>query len=258
MFDDFLNNCPMDNEIKPDKKRVGKNIAAVTPLIKAEGRCVPKRRLILKPLTIAAAITALSAVTLVTVNASMQGAVVRFLMGGEELGGSYSDYVDGDGYRRIKFSAVLPVSDHLFAIIYDVDAPGEENLRVITQDADPDFLNSILLYREAVQSFPMDEKETNVSSGVETQVLSADPNDPLYPKPDDFGLFFKDSEICVYSLREADNHYGCDGILGGKFMNTGAAAGTPSGSSGSYRLDRENGTGIFTFSFYYYVGNERS
>lgn len=63
MFDDFLRNCKPQNELKPSKKRVRKNIAALRSLIEQEDSTI-KRGFKYKPLIIAAAVIAgLSLVT---------------------------------------------------------------------------------------------------------------------------------------------------------------------------------------------------
>lgn len=225
----------MEDEIKPSKNRVKNNIDSVKSLIEKEENSMTKRKLRFKPLIIAAIVAAVSALSLVTVNAAMKGAVVKFFMGGEEIEGEYYDYVDDQGYRRISFGADLPLYEENYAIIYDVDAPQGENVRVITEDTDPEFMEKIRLYAEARR------KESG----------------PL--NHEDFGLVFKDSELCTY-------HYGfitepqtsfMGGGLGGEFMHTGAAYGKPSGFEEVFSTyDYENETKTYKRAFYYYVGKE--
>lgn len=235
MSDEFLRDYALKAEKRLSKKRIKKNIAAVRSLIEKEENSMTKHKFRLKPLIIAAVIAAVSAVLLVTVNAAMKGAVVKFLMGGEEIEGEYYDYVDDEGYRHVSFGADLPFYEEKYAIIYDVDAPQGENVRVITEDTDPEFMEKIRLYVEARRE----------ESG------------PL--NPEDFGLVFKDSEICNY-------HYGfitetqtssMDGGFGGEFMHMGAAYGKPSGSEEVFSTyDYENKTKTIRKKFYYYVGKD--
>lgn len=65
-------------------------------LAKAEGS-MTKSKFRFKPLIVAAAIIITSLVSLHTVNAATQGAVVKFFMGSEKIEGEYYDYVDGHG-----------------------------------------------------------------------------------------------------------------------------------------------------------------
>lgn len=58
MFDDFLRNCKPEDEIKPSKKRVKKNVAALRSLVEKEENSMAKRKFKHKPLIIAAAVIA--------------------------------------------------------------------------------------------------------------------------------------------------------------------------------------------------------
>lgn len=60
MFDEFFRHCHPNDELKPSKKRVSKNIAAVKSLIETEGESMTKRKFKLKPLIIAAAAAAVA------------------------------------------------------------------------------------------------------------------------------------------------------------------------------------------------------
>lgn len=228
MFDQFLRNCPMEDKIKPSKKRVRKNIAAVNSLIDMEEDTMTRRKFRLKPLIIAAVIIILSAVSLLTVNAATQGEWVRFFLRGEEIEGEYHDYVDKDGYRQISFSAVLPIDAENFAVIYDVDAPQGENVRVITDETDPDFMDKLRLYKAA--DFNVEEAARNAAERPPEDRF--DKYTP--PMPEDFGLVFKDSEICTYQLFFEENSEYYSQILDGKFMHTGAAEGKLSGFRREY------------------------
>ncbi len=254
MFDEFLSNCPMEDEIKPSKRRVKNNIAALNSLIEKNESLMTNRRFRFKPLIIAAVITAFSMVSILTVNAATQGAVVRFFMGDKEIKGEFYDYVDKDGFRRVSFGAVLPINEENFAIIYDVDAPQGENVRVITEETDPDFFEKLRLHREANDKAWMDAvnaSEQNRSGN------------PVHPEPEDFGLVFKDSEFCSFHMGyiAGSNVRFYGGTFGGKFMNMGAAKDKPSGFGSKNEpnecsRDPENGTKTYKETFYYYVGKE--
>ena len=233
MFEDFLKNCPMEDEIKPSKKRVRKNIAALSSLIETEEKNVTKRKFRLKPLIIAAVIAILSGVSLLSASAAIQANIVNFFMGGEELEGEYSDYVDGKGYRHITFSAVLPMDEENYAIIYDVEAPQGENVRVITDETDPGFMERLRRWRSYLYS-----PEVNA----------------IECEPDDFGLVLKESELCEYELTERTDGYvhGGGGMFGGEFR----ALRKDSEITERYRYDYENNTKTLTVTFYYYVGKE--
>ncbi|MCH5195875.1 MAG: hypothetical protein J1F28_04130 [Oscillospiraceae bacterium] len=274
MFDELLRKYPPKDVIKPSKKCFEKNIAAVLSLIETEENAMTKRKFRLKPLIIAAVITILSLVSLFAVDAAMQGAVVKFFMGGEEIEGEYYDYVDSRGFRHIAFGAVLPIYETNFAIIYDVDAPMGENVRVITDETDPDFMDRLRQLKEAQEQYWDDLKAWYDEHNI-TQEDIRDPNsefnktygstkklDRPYPEPEDFGLVFKESELCTFRLGYTSKtdfaHH--DGTLGGEFMHTGAAEGHPSGSGvdapNECRYDWENETKTYKETFYYYVGKE--
>lgn len=203
----------------------------------AEGTAA-KRKFRSKPLFIAAVIIITSVATLLTVNAATQGAVVKFFMGGEKLEGSYDDHVDKKGFRHITFEAVLPIYEESYAIIYDIDEPRKDAVRVLTDDTAPEFMEKLRQY---------DEVAFKCSA---------------LPDSEDFGLVFKDSEKCIYNLRyTADGGFDFHGgSLGGKFMHTGAAEEHRSGvvikkDSGDV-ADWGNETTTLTISIYYYVGKE--
>lgn len=221
MFDEFLKSCPMDDEIKPSKKRIGKNISALKSLIETEEHTAAKRRAVSRPLIIAAVITTFVMASLFTVNAAMHGALVRFILGNKEIEGEYYDYTDSEGFRHISLSAVLPIDENNFAIIYDVDAPQEENMRVITDETDPEFMEKLRRYWKALRSYD------NANAA-------------------DFGLVFKDSEFCTYRIADATGSLG--GTKSGKIKIWGYCE--------EYTYDEPNGTKLFKESFYYYVGQD--
>lgn len=65
MFDDFLRNCKPEDEIKPSKKRVKKNVAALRLLIEKDDNSMTKRKFRLKPsiIVVIAVIAGLSVIT---------------------------------------------------------------------------------------------------------------------------------------------------------------------------------------------------
>ncbi len=241
----------MYDKIKPSKKRVNKNIAALTSLIGMEESSMTKRKFRSKPLVIAAVIAAVSMVSLITVNAANKGAIVKFFMGGEEFQGECYDYVDEEGYRRMSFDAVLPVYEDSYAIIYDVDAPQGENVRVLTEETDPNFMKALSLFREesdkAIEAAHSAWEET----GNYDEYL-----DYPKPKPKDFGITLKYSEICIYNLRSGNSNKYYGGTVGGEFTKPGLAVGKPSGLDIKEHTDFDNGTHTYHHEFYYYVGQE--
>lgn len=200
------------------------------------------KRFRIKPLIIAAAVAAFSVVSLLTVNATMQGALVKFIMGGEEVEGEYNDYVDRRGFRNISFETVLPSRVENFAIIFDIDAPEGEKVRVITKETDPEFMENLIRYAEAIH--------TSCEEYAQTQIYEK-------ADPEDFGLVLKNSQLCTYNL--CFDMRGFGGSFGGNFMHTGAAEGNPSGVHLENLLndaDTTNETIIYRETLYYYVGKE--
>lgn len=291
MFDDFLSNCPMEDRIKPPRKRVRKNIAALKSLIETEENAMTKRRRKLKPLIIAALITIISTVSLLTVNAAMQGAVIKFILGGEKVEGEFYDYVDSDGYRRVSFETVLPLYENKYAFIFDADAPKGENVRVLTPDTDPEFFEKLRLFvearervdekfnaewdaqREAVRKwkgisesdwYDLDHEVKSAAVDEAEKAGIVEPLDfPRAPDPEDYGFVFKDNELCVWTYGHIDKENHSDyrmnyGQFGGKFMDTGAAENMPHGSGVKEHNERhhdyENETTTYKHTFYWYVG----
>lgn len=276
MFDEFLRKCPPIYAVKPSKKRVGKNIAAVLSLIEKEESSMTKRKITLKPLISTAAAIAFAVASIFTVNAATKGAVVRFFMGGEEIEGDYIDYVDNKGFRHISFAATLPIYEENFAIIYDVDAPREEAVRVATNETDPDLMERLRQYRSAMDTYWEDLKKWYEENNI-TQEDIRDPDSEFhktynseeavgrpFPEPEDFELVFKDSELCLYRLgfvSKDNGFYTCDGQIGGSFMDTGEAGLHPHGIGdkehpNECNYDWDNEIKTYRESFYYYVGKE--
>ncbi len=254
----------MYDEIKPSKKRVKKNFAALNALIEKEESSMKKHRIKLKLLIAAAAISAASMVTLLVVgNAAPEPTIVKFTMCGEEIEGEYRDYVDSKGFRQISFSAVMPMDDRNFAIIFDVDAPRGENVRVITNDMDPDFIENLYLFKEAEEKAWETAEKTITVTEDGVRIEESD----NYPEtdPEDFGLFFKDSEICIVRLSYIDEETGNlvshDLSIGGNFMHMGAADDKPSGCGGKdhpniCHYDLENRIMTWKNTLHYYVGKD--
>ena len=238
MFDEFLKNCKPEDEILPSEARVEKNLASLRSLIEKEEKQVPKRKLGIKPLIIAAAAAILSGVSLLSVSAAIQKTTINFIMGGSEIEGEYYDYVDSEGYRQMSFEAVLPLDEHNYAIIFDVDAPRGENVRVITDETDPDFMERLRSFIEARHNSPKTE--------------------PSDPDPKDFGLVLKNSELCKYEWSKNSNGLvgSGGGVLLGEFDRISIASGKPSGYGEHFTYDHENNTTTLQINFYYYVGKE--
>lgn len=276
MFDELLRKYPPKDAIKPSRKRAKKDIAAVLSLIEKEECPMSKRKRRLKPLIITAAVMIFMLALVVTVNAATKGAVVKFFMGGEEIEGDYIDYVDNKGYRHISFAATLPIYEENFAIIFDVDAPREEAVRVVTAETDPDLMGRIRQYHFDKEKYSDDLKAWYDEHNI-TQEDFADPDsefhktfDPVEaigrsrPEPEDYELVFKDSELCLFRLgfvTKDEGFYLADGNLGGEFMNTGAAAEHRHGIGdkehpNECNYDWDNEIKTYRDSFYYYVGKE--
>ena len=230
MFDEFLKNCRLEDEIKPSEKRVEKNIASLKSLIGREEKNVAKRKFRLKPLIITAVIAIFSGVSLLSVSAAIQENTFNFTIGGSEVEGNFNDYVDSKGYRRVSFEAVLPIDAENYAIIYDVDAPQGENVRVITDDTDTDFM-------ERLRHYIMESRQNSNFEDVQAE---------------DFGLVFKNSEYCLFSWKFGSS--GGSGGFGGKFMDTEIIK--PNGFHEEFDYDYENGTKKLKQSFFYYVGKD--
>lgn len=227
-----------------------------------------KRKRRLKPLIIAAAVMIFMLALVVTVNAATEGGLVKFFMGGREIEGDYDDYVDHEGFRHITFSAVIPIDADNFAVVYDVDKPWGENVRVITEEADPEFIGNIRKFRDASDKFSRDldawydehnitqEDIRDLNSEFNKTFNSAEAVGRPCPDPEDFGLVFKDSELCSYRFVNGEVRSG--GFLGGKFMDMGNASGKPTevGKSGKIKYDPENGTKTFKETILFYVGKE--
>lgn len=259
MFDDFLRDCLMNDKIKPSKKRVKKNYAALRSLIEKEESSMKKRRIKLRLLIAAAAISVVSMVTLLVVgNAAPQEVIVKFTMGGEEIEGKYYDYVDNGGVRHIWFTtADMPYDDKFeIAAIYDMDAPRGENIRILTNDTDPDFFENVRSYVAAdKKAWEESDKEVTVMDNGVTVYTSEVYTIDLA----EFGLAFEDNEFCTvwYSDGSGQNHR----QFGGKFIDKCEEEGKPSSDHDSAHYDGirrnlEKGTFTFSDSFYYYVGKD--
>lgn len=227
-----------------------------------------KRKLRSKTLLITAVVVIFVLASLVTANAATQGNVVKFFMGGKEVEGDYNDYVDSEGFRHVTFSAVIPIEADNFAVVYDVDKPWGGNVRVITEEVDPEFIQKIRQYRDASDEFFKDLKVWYEENNIAKEDME-DPDSEFNktynsteavgrpcPEPEDFGLVFKDSEFCSYRFANGSDRLG--GFLGGNFMDTDKPDGKPIkfGSGGEIEYNLEAGTKTFKETICYYVGNE--
>lgn len=248
-----------------------------------------KRRSIKKPLIIAAAAVVASAATLFTVNASMEGNLVRFFINGEEVEGEHRDYVDHDGYRHVTFEAVVPLELTNYAVIVDVDNP-EEFVRVFTEDTDPEFLDSIRQYLEASTEWSRKSwelyKEACAWKGVEWESVrqkmgvldqiyeeavaagALDPADrPIYPTPEDFGIYLTDTQELLWEFywteTESNGVVMCHGEGGGysgkfKYNRFVPEAKKYTACMGTKNRDYENNTKTLVLTYVFYVGESAS
>ncbi len=207
-YDKYKPSCTQDIPTQ----RVKDNKSVVLALAK---QGASQKRFSLKPVLIAAAVTVTAAASLVTVNAATRGALVKFVLGGEELCGYYNSYVDSEGYRHINFSAEMPIDADNYVIITDV-AAASDNVKVLTD-----------ITVNEVESMEFSDSETCWYSFTDVPVL------------------LDNGETVNGSV---------SGIRGGEFMHIGAAKGMPSGENKKFSYDFEKGVKYFTGSIYYYVG----
>ncbi len=212
MFERYYDKYEQIGAERLPKRRV-KQIKA--EVLKLARRDAGAKRYRLKPVLIAAAVASTCAASLVTVNAANDGALIKFVLGGEELCGYYNSYVDDEGYRRISFSAELPIDADNYAIITDVDAESD-NVKVLTD-------------------ITMDEVESMEFSDSET----------CYYSFTDVPMHLENGSTVIANV---------GGMRGGEFMRIGAAEGMPAGESKKFSYDFEKGVKYFKSSIYYYVG----
>ncbi len=212
MFEKYYDKYEQSSAKRLPKRRVKQIKAEVLKLAKHDAGA---KRYRLKPILIAAAIAGTCAASLVTVNAATDGALIKFVLGGEELCGYYNSYVDDEGYRHISFSAEMPIDADNYAIITDVDAESD-NVRVLTD-----------ITVDEVESMEFSDSETCWYSFTGVPVL------------------LENGCIATGSV---------GGIRGGEFKRIGAAKGMPSGERKEFSYDFEKGVKYFKASIYYYVG----
>ncbi len=212
MFEKYYDKYEPSGAERLPKQRVKQIKSEVLKLAKRDAGAKHYR---LKPVLIAAAIAGTAAASLVTVNAATDGALIKFVLGGEELCGYYNSYVDDEGYRRISFSAEMPIDADNYAIITDVDA-ASDNVRVLTD-----------ITLDEVESMEFSDSETCYYSFTNVPILL-----------ENGGTVIGD----------------VGGIRGGEFMRIGAAEGMPAGESKRFAYDYEKGVKYFKSSIYYYVG----
>ena len=219
MFEDFLQSCPMQDEIFPTKKQIRKNISAVNKLISSEnsGRRIKKFR----PLFIAA-IALISVLSVfITVSAVLKGEPINFLMGGKNVEGEFYDQINKEGYRNISFRAEIPIDANNFAVIFDIAAKEGENVKVITDETDLEFMNKLRKRMNIIKDYKIDDN-----------------------------IQLKDSELVAFELTRPGGS--CGGTIGGEFFNSGAAYGKHSKFVEEYEYKET--TKILKVTFSYYVG----
>lgn len=247
MFEEFFSKCKLHDEVKPSKKRVNKNIAAVRSLIdsETEGNTMTKRKIRIKPLIIAAAAVAAMTATLFTVNAASGGNLVKFLFNGEEYNGDTYDYVDEDGVRHLTFDSIVPIEAETYAVIFDADEPDQEKaVRVLTEESDPDFFEKLRAHYEKNRQI-REERNALMESGVSEDEL------PEFLDIEDYGIVLKDREICAYDMKLQDeNRYHC-----GAFIATKSAEDWRIGVSSSGHFNYDNGTKTIHWEITFDNGN---
>ena len=101
---------------------------------------------------------------------------------------------------------------------------------------------------------------TNANSEFNTDPNFDKSTMPISPDCDDFGLFFKGSEICAYTLEKLTEDDSIldytSGFLGGEFFDADKKS---CGVSSSHEIgddDLANNTKTYKYQVYYYVGND--
>ncbi len=216
MFKDFLQSCPMQDEIFPTKKQTRKNISAVNKLITADnnGRKIKKFR----PLFIAA-IALISVLSVFTVSAVLKGEPISFLMGGKNVEGEFTDQINKDGYRNVSFRAEIPIDARDFAVIFDIDAKEGENVRVITDETDLEFMNKLRKRMNIIKDYKIDDN-----------------------------IQLKDSELVAFELTGPGGS--CGGTISGEFIN-----GIGKHLKFVEEYEYKGTTKILKITFSYYAGN---
>lgn len=137
MLEELLKKC-FDEEKTADKS--AENIkTAVLSRIEEEK---PMKRFNIKPLLIAAAITATGAVSIVTANAATDGAVMdglaktfSFILNGEEVQGTVTEYTVGDDGEVTEFEMELPDGADVNGMHIIVEGEGDDGFKILDGDS---------------------------------------------------------------------------------------------------------------------------
>lgn len=137
MLEELLKKC-YDEEKTSDKS--AENIkTAVLSRIEEEK---PMKRFNIKPLLIAAAITATGAVSIVTANAATDGAVMdglaktfSFILNGEEVQGTITEYAVGDDGKASQIEFDLPDDTDGNGMHIIVEGEGGDGFKILDGDS---------------------------------------------------------------------------------------------------------------------------
>lgn len=137
MLEELLKKC-YDEEKTSDKS--AENIkTAVLSRIEEEK---PMKRFNIKPLLIAAAITATGAVSIVTANAATDGAVMdglaktfSFILNGEEVQGTITEYAVGDDGKASQIEFDLPDDADGNGMHIIVEGEGDDGFKILDGDS---------------------------------------------------------------------------------------------------------------------------
>lgn len=137
MLEELLKKC-FDEEKTADKS--AENIkTAVLSRIEEEK---PMKRFNIKPLLIAAAITATGAVSIVTANAATDGAVMdglaktfSFILNGEEVQGTITEYAVGDDGKASQIEFDLPDDADGNGMHIIVEGEGDDGFKILDGDS---------------------------------------------------------------------------------------------------------------------------
>lgn len=136
MLEELLKKC-FDEETTTDKN--AENIkTAVLSRIEEEK---PMKRFTIKPLIIAAAITATGALSLVTANAATDGAVMEgitktfsFILNGEEMEGTVTEYTVGDDGKVAEIDIELPDNAAANGITITIEGDDVDGMTILNSD----------------------------------------------------------------------------------------------------------------------------
>lgn len=136
MLEEMLKKC-FDEEAATDES-TEKIKTAVLSRIEEEK---PMKRFTIKPLIIAAAITATGALSLVTANAATDGAVMdgikktfSLIMNGEEMEGTITEYTVGDDGKVAEINVDLPDGSAPNGIIITIEGDDVDGMTILNSD----------------------------------------------------------------------------------------------------------------------------